>query len=132
MSSSPFYLALLKQNMDEFDRAPMRAKLVFALVPANLGAFVGFEILGSISEAGRPLERVHVRRYDLLTLRGPDTPEGHEDSAERLIVEGLLSKARRASHVLPEITTTRERPGWSGMMKPSRVALRAIFRMAGL
>ncbi|HYN22013.1 MAG TPA: helix-turn-helix domain-containing protein [Thermoanaerobaculia bacterium] len=32
--------------MDEFDRAPMRAKLEFALVPTDLGAFVGFETLG--------------------------------------------------------------------------------------
>jgi hypothetical protein len=130
--STKFYLAWLKQNMDQFDRAPMRSKLEFALVPTNLGAFVGFETLGRISDSGRPLERVHVSRYDLLTLRGSDMPEGHEDSAERLIVEGLLSKARRANHVVPEIITTREAPGWSRMMNPSREALGAMRRVAGI
>jgi hypothetical protein len=130
--STKFYLAWLKKNMDEFDRSPMRAKLEYALVPTNLGAFVGFETLGRISDSGRPLERVHVSRYELLTLRGPDIPEGYEDSVERLIVEGFLSKARRANHVVPEITTTRETPGWSRMMNPSREALGAMRRVAGI
>ena len=36
-----YYLAFTKHNMIEFSANPMKARLAFALVPVDLGAFVG-------------------------------------------------------------------------------------------
>lgn len=127
-----FYLAWNKQSMAEFARSPMRAKVAFALVPADLGGFVGFKSFAVISETGRPLERVYASQYDLLALRSAETPEGREDPAESLIVQNLTRKAQAVGFVVPEVVTTKVKPEWSRMLNPSRATLFAMRRLLGL
>ena len=129
---SQYYLAWTKHNILEFAHNPMKAKLAFALIPAELEGFAGYQPFDSISDVGRPLSKVHACHYDLLTLRGLDVPEGKEDPTERHIKQILQTRAKGAGFILPEIVTTKARPGWSRMPMLLQGALNAMRRIAGV
>ena len=116
----------------QFVANPVSASLAFALIPVDIGNFVGYQPFSTISDVGKPLPQVHACHYDLLTLRGLDVPEGREDPTERHIIQILQTRARGAGFILPEIVTTKVRPAWSRMSIPSPAALSSMRRVAGV
>ena len=116
-----YNLAYCKQFIDAFRNNPVRAPLIYALIPAELGSFVGHMKIGTITEAGRPHEAFHGTQYDLLSLRQPGIRPGLEDPVERQLIQVLQERSRAAGHVLPRIIATTQTPGWSKMPLPREV-----------
>ena len=127
--NTAFYLAWCKHYANLFATRPKRDNLFYALVPADLGGFVGAMRLKTVSDCGRPGEVIYATQYDLLSLRTPDLRPGTEDPSERKLVEALRGRALAASHVLPSLVVTTVMPGWSKLPLPA--ALVQALRMAG-
>ena len=124
-----YNLAYCKHYVDAFRINPVRAPLVYALLPAELGSFVGHLKIGTITEAGRPHEAILATQYDLLSLRQPGIRPGEEDPAERQLIQVLQERSRAAGHILSRIIPTLQTPGWSKMPLPREVV--ANRRRAG-
>lgn len=127
--SKAFYLAWCKHYVNQFAVSPVRNNLFYALVPVDLGGFVGAMRLQTVSECGRPCEVIYATQYDLLSLRTPDLRPETEDPRERVLIDALRGRALAASHVLSTIVATQVMPGWSKMPLPA--ALVRDLRVAG-
>ena len=127
--STAFYLAWCKHYVNLFAASPVRNHLFYALVPTDLGSFVGAMRLQTINECGRPCEVIAATQYDLLSLRAPGLRPETEDLAERVLIDALRGRGLAASHVLPSLLATKVMPGWSKMPLPA--ALVRNLRVAG-
>lgn len=116
-----YRLAYCKHYVDAFRINPVAAPLVYALIPADLGSFVGHLKFGTITEAGRPHEAILAMQYDLLSPRQPGIRPGEEDPVERQLIQALQQRAQAAGHILPRIIPTTQTPGWSKMPLPREV-----------
>jgi hypothetical protein len=124
-----FHLAWCKHFANLFAASPVRNNLVYALVPAGAGGFVGAMRLQTCTECGRPGDVIYATQYDLLSLRRPDLRPGTEDPTERQLIETLRGRALSASYVLPTLIATTAMPGWSKLPLPG--ALVQALRSAG-
>ena len=127
--NTAFHLAWCKHYANLTGAQPTRASLYYALVPVDLGGFVGAMRLRTVTECGRPGDVIYATQYDLLSLRTPDLRPETEDPNELKLIDTLRGRALAASHVLPVIVATKVMPGWSKLPLPG-VVVQAL-RMAG-
>lgn len=119
--NAAFHLAWCKHYANLFATRPTRDNLFYALVPVDLGGFVGAMRLKTVSDCGRPGEVIYATQYDVLSLRTPDLRPGTEDPRERSILQTLQGRALSASYVLPALVATTTMPGWSKLPLPAAV-----------
>jgi hypothetical protein len=124
-------LAYCKHYTEPFARNPMSATLVYALIPAELGAFEGHLRFETITDCGRRGEAVYASKYELLALRQPGVNENVEDPAECQLIQSLRARAQAANYVLPLIVPTKRMPAWSKMPVPREV-VQNLRRVGGL
>jgi hypothetical protein len=108
--------------------------LLYVLVPEGMDSKLALVELEIIGDSGRPREMLATNQLQLASPRDPDlTIAGSEPlfcERERALISTLISRAKAASYVLPEIVPTDAPPPWARFTVSSHVR-RTLWRAGG-
>lgn len=131
MTSRRFHLAWHQLHVPPM---VLGSLLLYVLIPEDTGSELALVEVGCISDTGRPGERLRANQLQLASPRDPDlTLSGTEPlycRRERALIANLVSRAKAASYVLPEIIPTGAPPPWS-RFTVSRHARMTLWRAGG-
>ncbi len=103
-----FHLAWHKRYIPEAERF-----LVYVLVPAWLGPFLGSMEFEAINWCGRPVDKVRATVKDLASPRKPGDTEGIGHAVESQLLRALSVRASQAGHILPQLVPSTSLRGWA-------------------
>jgi hypothetical protein len=107
--------------------------LLYVLVPEGMDSTLALVEVAVITDTGRPREMLHANQLQFASPRNPEiTLSGAElyCERERALIAKLVSGAKAASYVLPEIIPTGAPPPWSRFTVSPHVR-RTLWRVGG-